>query len=163
MTQVGEVHTFRGPVPAADLGTTLIHEHVFVGHPELDLNLPHPEWDEAARSRPRSTASNGCAELGVRTVVDLTVPGLGRDVARVARVAERSPVHLVASTGCYAADVLPAYFQTHGPGLLRRRPGPAGRALPPRHRGRASPAPGCGPAMLKVVTDRPGSPPTYGG
>ena len=32
----------------SDLGTTLIHEHLFVGHPELDLNFPHPEWDEAA-------------------------------------------------------------------------------------------------------------------
>ena len=34
--------------------------------------------------------------LGVRTVVDLTVPGLGRDVELVARVAERVRVNLVA-------------------------------------------------------------------
>ena len=46
VTPAGEVQTFRGPVPADKLGTTLIHEHVFVGHPELDLNLPHPEWRE---------------------------------------------------------------------------------------------------------------------
>ena len=46
MSVPGEVQTFRGPVAPADLGTTLIHEHVFVGHPELDLNLPHPEWCE---------------------------------------------------------------------------------------------------------------------
>ena len=43
MTAVGEVQTFTGPVAAGELGSTLIHEHVFVGHPELDLNLPHPE------------------------------------------------------------------------------------------------------------------------
>ena len=42
----GEVETFRGPVASSALGTTLIHEHVFVGHPELDLDLPHPEWCE---------------------------------------------------------------------------------------------------------------------
>ena len=60
------MQTFRGPVPAADLGTTLIHEHVFVGHPELDLNLPHPEWDEdgaieTAVAGLADCASSGCA------------------------------------------------------------------------------------------------------
>ena len=46
MTGAGEVQTFGGPVDARELGTTLMHEHLFVGHPELDLNFPHPEWDE---------------------------------------------------------------------------------------------------------------------
>lgn len=36
------VQTFRGPVAPAVLGTTLIHEHVFVGSTELDASHPHP-------------------------------------------------------------------------------------------------------------------------
>ena len=34
-------------------------------------------------------------ERGVRTVVDLTVPGLGRDAALVARVASRTRMRIV--------------------------------------------------------------------
>lgn len=112
------VPTFRGPVAADELGTTLLHEHIFVGHQELDLNLPHPEWDEDAAVERAVAGLEHLYGLGVRTVVDLTVPGLGRDVARVRRVADRSPVHLVASTGYYTADVLPPFFATHGPGRL---------------------------------------------
>ncbi len=124
MTPAGEVQTFRGPVPAARLGTTLIHEHVFVGHPELDLNLPHPEWSESDAIEAAVAGFDRLWDLGVRTVVDLTVPGLGRDVARVGRVAERTRVQLVASTGYYTPDVLPAYFHTHGPDRLVGGPDP---------------------------------------
>jgi phosphotriesterase-related protein len=142
-------------VPAADLGTTLIHEHVFVGHPELDLNFPHPEWDEDAAIEAAVAGLERLHELGVRTVVDLTVPGLGRDVARVAKVAARSPVRLVASTGYYTADVLPAYFHTHGPGLLVDGPDPLVEFfLRDIEVGIAGTAIRAG--MLKVVTDRPG-------
>ena len=57
-------------------------------------------------------------------MVDLTVPGLGRAVPLVAAVAERVPLHLVAATGYYTADVLPLYFQFHGPGRLIDEPDP---------------------------------------
>ena len=119
-----EVQTFSGPAAPGDLGTTLIHEHVFVGHPELDLNLPHPEWCEDVAIETAVAGLERLWELGVRTVVDLTVLGLGRDVARVLRVADRVRVRLVASTGYYTSDVLPAYFETHGPGRLVGGPEP---------------------------------------
>ena len=123
MTTV-EVQTFSGPAAPGDLGTTLIHEHVFVGHPELDLNLPHPEWCEDLAIETAVAGLERLWGLGVRTVVDLTVLGLGRDVARVLRVADRVRVRLVASTGYYTSDVLPAYFDTHGPGRLVGGPEP---------------------------------------
>jgi len=155
VTDAGEVQTFRGPVAAGDLGTTLIHEHVFVGHQELDLNLPHPEWDEDALVDAAVAGLDELWELGIRTVVDLTVLGLGRDVARVARVAERTRVNLVGSTGYYTADVLPAYFQTHGPGLLVGGPDPLEDLfVGDIERGMAGT--GVRAGMLKVVTDRPG-------
>jgi phosphotriesterase-related protein len=141
----GEVQTFTGAVHADDLGTTLIHEHIFVGHPELDLNFPHPEWESGAVEQAAIDGLERLWGLGVRTVVDLTVPGLGRDVARVARVAARTSMQLVASTGYYTADVLPSFL---GPEPLEHyfiddiEKGIAGTGV------RA--------AMLKVVTDRPG-------
>jgi phosphotriesterase-related protein len=118
------VPTFRGTVPVEELGPTLIHEHVFVGSPELDLNHPHPEWDPEEAVERAVAALTRVHDLGIRTVVDLTVLGLGRDVGRVAQVAERVPVHLVAATGYYTSNVLPPFFRTHGPGRLVDGPDP---------------------------------------
>jgi phosphotriesterase-related protein len=113
---VGVVQTFRGPLDAGELGPTLIHEHVFVRNPELELNLPDAEWDPASAVEAAIRGLTELHELGVRTVVDLTVPGLGRDVRLVAEVAERAPVNLLAATGWYTPNVLPTYFAFHGPG-----------------------------------------------
>lgn len=156
MTEVGEVQTFRGAVAADDLGPTLIHEHVFVGDPELDLNFPHPEWDEAAAVRTAIAGLDRLGALGIRTVVDLTVLGLGRDVARVAAVAARTEINLLASTGYYCVDALPPYFHVHGPGLLiDHGPDPLTQMfLDDIETGIAGT--GVRAAMLKVVTDRPG-------
>lgn len=155
MTVVGDVQTFNGPVDVADLGTTLIHEHVFVGDTELDLNFPHPEWDESALVDAAVAGLEQLWGLGIHTVVDLTVLGLGRDVARVARVAGRTRVNLVASTGYYTADVLPPYFHAHGPGLLVDGPDPLVEYFI-RDIEEGIAGTGVRAAMLKVVADRPG-------
>ncbi len=155
MTSAGEVQTLKGPVNAGDLGMTLIHEHLFVGHPELDLNFPHPEWDEPAVIDAAVEGLERLWDLGVRTIVDLTVLGLGRDVARVARVAERTRMQLAVSTGYYTADVLPVFFHSHGPGLLIDGPDPLVEFfVDDIEKGVAGT--GVRAAMLKVVTDRPG-------
>lgn len=112
----GQVHTFRGPIGTVDLGPTLMHEHLFVRNLELELSIPDDEWapsDAVEVAVADLTALHG---LGIRTIVDLTVPGLGRDVGLVATVAERVSVNVVAATGWYTPNVLPIYFQFHGPG-----------------------------------------------
>ena len=113
---MGLVHTFRGPLDAGDLDVTLIHEHIFVRNPELELNLPAAEWNVSSAVEAAVSGLTELHELGVRTVVDLTVPGLGRDVRLVAQVADRASVNLVAATGWYTPNVLPTYFAFHGPG-----------------------------------------------
>lgn len=118
------IPTFTGEVNEDALGVTLIHEHIFVTDPELDINMPHPEWDERLMIERAVQTLTSLYTLGVRTVVDLTVIGLGRDVRRVANVAARVPVQIVASTGCYAAEVLPPFFKLNGPGLLVDGPDP---------------------------------------
>ena len=158
MTVVGEVQTFKGPVDIDDLGTTLIHEHVFVGDTELDLNFPHPEWNEPKLVDAAVAGFERLWDLGVRTVVDLTVLGLGRDVTRVAAVAARTKVNLVASTGYYTADVLPPYFHAHGPGLLVDEPEPLVEMFV-RDIEKGVADTGVRAGMLKVVTDRPGMTP----
>ena len=131
---------------------------MFVGHPELDRNLPHPEWCEDVAIETAVAGLERLWELGVRTVVDLTVLGLGRDVARVLRVADRVRVRLVASTGYYTSDVLPAYFETHGPGRLVGGPEPLLELfLRDIEAGIANT--GVRAGMLKVVTDLQGMTP----
>jgi phosphotriesterase-related protein len=155
VTAVGKVQTFRGAVDVADLGPTLTHEHIFVGDPELDLNFPHPEWDAAAMVGRAVDGLDRLWDLGIRTVVDLTVLGLGRDVRRVAEVAERARVNLVASTGYYTTDVLPPFFQTHGPGRLVDEPDPLVEFFV-RDIEEGVAGTGVRAAMLKVATDRAG-------
>ena len=155
MTTVGKAQTFRGGVDASDLGATLIHEHIFAGHPELDLNFPHPECDEAATVDRAVDGLERLWDLGIRTVFDLTVLGLGRDVRPVAEVAERTRVNLVASTGYYTTDVLPPFFKAHGPGRLVDGPDPLVEFFV-RDIEEGVSGTGVRAAMLKVVTDRAG-------
>lgn len=149
------VPTFTGEVDAEALGVTLIHEHVFVRSPELDASMPHPEWDEDAAVARAVELLQRLHDRGVRTVVDLTVPGLGRDVRTVARVAEQVPVSLVAATGWYTADVLPHAIRLNGPGRMVDGPDPLVELfVGDIERGIAGTAIRAG--MLKVVSDLEG-------
>lgn len=115
---MGSVETFLGPVDPDRLGATLIHEHIFVRNPELEINLPDGEWDPAQAVETAVAGLTDLFQRGIRTVVDLTVPGLGRDVGLVGEVAERVPVNLIAATGWYTPNALPTYFRFHGPGRM---------------------------------------------
>jgi phosphotriesterase-related protein len=149
------VATFRGEVAGTELGATLIHEHVFVTDPELDRALPHPEWDEEGAIQSAVTMFDRLHALGVRTVVDLTVPGLGRNIARVARVAERTPVQIVAATGFYCSEKLPHAIGFHGPGRLIGGPDPLIELfVNDIERGIEGTSVRAG--MIKVVSDAPG-------
>ncbi|GAA4058742.1 MULTISPECIES: phosphotriesterase family protein [Actinomadura] len=112
------IETVRGPV--ADPGATLMHEHIFGLSPEILWNWPDiPEgWDLEARAREAAARLNELKAAGIDTIVDLTVIGLGRYVPAVRRVAEQTEVNIVAATGLYTYDALPAYFGNRGPGTL---------------------------------------------
>jgi phosphotriesterase-related protein len=83
-----------------------------------------PEWDEDVAVDRAVSRLTRLARLGVNTVVDLTVPGLGRDPNLVSKVASRVPVNVVAATGWYSASTLPLFFQFRGPDRLISGPDP---------------------------------------
>jgi phosphotriesterase-related protein len=112
---MGAVETVRGPRDTASLGPTLMHEHVFVLTPDLLANYPGG-WDEEARVADAVDKLRRLADLGVTTIVDPTVVGLGRSIPRVQRVAEQVDINIVVATGLYTYDVLPPTFEYHGPG-----------------------------------------------
>lgn len=112
------VETVRGPV--GDLGAVLMHEHIFGLSPEILWNWPDiPEgWDLERRAREAAGKLDELKAAGVDSIVDLTVVGLGRYVPAVRRVAELTEINIVAATGLYTYDALPAYFGNRGPGSL---------------------------------------------
>jgi phosphotriesterase-related protein len=104
------VETVRGPVDAGSLGTTLMHEHVFVLNEEVRRNYPG-DWDEAARIDDAVAKLTALAARGCQTIADPTVLGLGRDIGRIQQVADRVPLHIIAATGLYTYNEVPLYFK----------------------------------------------------
>ncbi|MBI5283734.1 MAG: phosphotriesterase [Chloroflexi bacterium] len=103
------VNTTAGPIDTADLGFTLMHEHVFVLSEGVNANFPHL-WDHRARVAQAVASLKEAKAHGVSTIVDLTVLGLGRDVALVRDIAREAGINVIVATGLYTYDELPHYF-----------------------------------------------------
>ena len=115
------VQTVTGPVDAAELGTTLVHEHlvardegVLAQFPQLGTTAGDP-----VRAVPNDGAEQVAAECatavldrGVRTICDPTALFLGRDVGLMRRVSEATGLQVVPATGIYTYDHLPVALAT---------------------------------------------------
>lgn len=130
-----DVMTVRGPVPAADIGVTLMHEHLFV---DARPAVSAPADEEAAallhepvqigdlallRDHPYASLDNcllndvgsaavevsDFARRGGRTIVDVTPEGIGRSPGRLREVAERTGVNVVMGCGLYVERAHPAW------------------------------------------------------
>ena len=104
------VDTVTGAVDVTALGFTLMHEHVFVLTEGVNANFPHL-WDREARMKQAVADLSEAKAHGVSTMVDLTVLGLGRDVAFVREAARQSGMQIIAATGLYTYDEVPRYFE----------------------------------------------------
>lgn len=114
---MSKVETMRGPLDAGQLGRVLVHEHIFLTDPEYIVNY-RPDFDEDAVVDAAVAELDALKALGVDTIVDLTVLGLGRDIPRIARVAARTALNIIVATGVYTFDHVPEAFAYWGPGLL---------------------------------------------
>jgi phosphotriesterase-related protein len=111
-----EVQTIGGPIDVSQLGTTLMHEHVFVLTPEIQTAYPGYEgWDPAKQVDLAREKLRELKRLGVDTIVDLTVVGTGRNVPLVAQAAEGTGLQVVVATGIYTYKDLPKAFYFRGP------------------------------------------------
>jgi phosphotriesterase-related protein len=116
------VETVRGPVPAAELGPALLHEHIFIASPEGIENYNHvwgaPWWDEEAAVANAVAQLRAAHDAGIRTIVDPTAFGLSRNVRRIARVAAQVDVHIAVCTGVYAFLEMPGFLKYRSAGDL---------------------------------------------
>ena len=129
----GHVQTVLGPIEPSQLGVTLPHEHILFDTTAWLLEpTPEKAWitDAALTLETRAEIADdpllsrenllfddeeiAAAELGDfraaggGTVVDVTPPAMGRDVAAIARIAEASGVNVIAGTGHYVQSTHPA-------------------------------------------------------
>jgi phosphotriesterase-related protein len=110
-------------VESTALGPTLMHEHVFVLTPDVQLNYAD-EWDEQARVADAIGRLTALREAGIQTIVDPTVVGLGRNVARIKRINEQVDLNIIVATGVYTYGDVPFFFQHRGPALSPDLPEP---------------------------------------
>jgi len=118
------VNTVRGSIDAADLGVTLMHEHIFVLSTEIMQNYPDAWGDEEKRVVEAVARLNELSSHGIKSVVDLTVVGLGRYIPRIQKVAAQTSVNIIVATGIYTYNDIPFYFHFRGPGTPFEGPEP---------------------------------------
>ncbi|GAA3709174.1 phosphotriesterase family protein [Gordonia hankookensis] len=111
------VNTVTGPVDSAELGNVLVHEHVFVLGEEYRQNY-QDDWDEDGKISDAVRDLRELKSLGIDTILDPTVLGLGRYIPRIQRIAEQIDLKIVVATGLYTYNDIPFQFHYTGPGLL---------------------------------------------
>jgi len=149
------VQTVRGPIDTDSLGVTLMHEHVFVLSTEIIANYPEGWGDDATREQEAVDKLNALKAIGVDTIVDPTVIGLGRYIPRIARIAERTDLQIVVATGVYTYNDVPMYFHFTGPGTVLNGPEPMVDMFV-RDITEGIAGTGVKAAILKCATDEPG-------
>jgi phosphotriesterase-related protein len=109
------VETVRGPVEIARLGRTLMHEHIFVLDPAALANYGRTfgpsYWDEEREIAAAIAKLGRLRDAGIDTLVDPTVPGIGRCVPAIERVNAQLDLNIVVATGIFAFLELPLFFR----------------------------------------------------
>ena len=115
------VETVTGPIEAAELGTTLIHEHLVARDEALLFQFPQlgTTAGDPIRAIPTDGAEQVAADCakavmdrGVKTICDPSAMFLGRDVELMRRVSETTGLQVIPATGIYTYDHLPTALMT---------------------------------------------------
>ena len=92
------LETVSGPLDAAELGLTLVHEHLRIGSELVRAQYPHL-YDERAERERAVAEVRRAMEHGVRTIVDPVAADFGRDVRLAQHVADETGIQLLIGTG----------------------------------------------------------------
>jgi phosphotriesterase-related protein len=115
---MAKIPTAGGLVDSSALGVTLMHEHVFVLDAEIMQNYPEEWGSEDQRVNDAIKRMNELKAVGVDSILDLTVTGLGRYIPRIQRIAAQTQLNILVATGIYTYNELPFYFHFRGPGTI---------------------------------------------
>ena len=100
------VETVLGPIDVSQLGFTLPHEHLYLG--DWNSRMADPEWFPAdtALEEMIIPVLQDARQAGVCSLIDATPYNLGRDIRLLARAAQASGLHIIASTGIFPDESL---------------------------------------------------------
>jgi len=102
------IPAINGPVATDALGATLMHEHVFVLTPALQVAYPgFRGWDPDVQIPAARRYLTELVGAGIDTIVDVTTVDTGRDVSHVLRAAEGTGLQIVVATGMQTERHLP--------------------------------------------------------
>jgi phosphotriesterase-related protein len=96
------VVTIRGEMPAAKMGTTLVHEHFLVDFIGAD-KISTDRWDLDTVVEKILPYLLEAKAQGVQTILDCTPEFLGRDVRLFKILSEKTGINILANTGYYGA------------------------------------------------------------
>lgn len=103
VTTTGHIHTLAGPVSPASLGRVLPHEHLIVDFSTVSRNNNHVLNDvDLAVDELRLLDGTD-----VDCLVEVTLPGVGRDPLALRTISRRSGVHIVMGSGWYRSSYHP--------------------------------------------------------
>ena len=113
------IATLDGPLDTAQLGTVLMHEHIF--NLTAEIQIAHPGfngWDPEVEVPKAQEQLRKVKEAGIDTLVELSPIGLGRSLDLIRRAADGSGLNIILATGLYTYDVLPRPWHFVGPGTI---------------------------------------------
>ena len=119
------IATLDGPLDTSELGTVLMHEHIY--NLTAEIQMVHPGfngWDPNVQIPEAQKKLRAVKEAGIDTFVELSPIGLGRSLELFRRSAEGSGLNIILATGLYTYDVLPRPWHFIGPGTLLDGPEP---------------------------------------
>lgn len=150
------VETVRGPVDVAELGPTLMHEHVVNVNAEVNRDQPSMSiaGNRAGIKADVVAALRRVVDRGISTFVDATAVGHGRDVEFVREVNAEVDLHIIVATGLYTYNDLPKMFHFRPPSAARPRDALTELFVRDIRDGIAGT--GVKAGIIKVATDRPG-------
>lgn len=102
------IQTVTGPAAPAELGVTLIHEHVMCDFIGADQTGPH-RWDQDEVFEVMLPYLTALRKAGGETFGDCSPKFLGRDPVLLKRLGEASGLHIITNTGLYKDPFLPPY------------------------------------------------------
>lgn len=112
-----EALTVLGPVPVADLGPTLSHDHVLVDSWEIrELYEVILDDEDLATQEVANYKS-----VGGGTICDPTNVGIGRNHLALVRISRATGVHMIMGSGWYRERVYPDYVHEEMPDQLADR------------------------------------------
>ena len=97
---MAKINSVLGAIDTADLGFTLMHEHILVA--TWSMRQAFHDWmDLDALIEEAVQELCAAKQRGVQTIVDATAVNLGRDIHVIREVAARTEMQIIAATGLY--------------------------------------------------------------